>query len=65
VITGSTYTIQTLRLAGYRITKIGAQKWFPLREKVAAEIANTVAFLCGDQAAAINGQAISLSGGEI
>ena len=30
-----------------------------------AEIANTVAFLCGDQAAAINGQAISLSGGEI
>lgn len=30
-----------------------------------AEIADTVAFLCGDQAAAINGQAISLSGGEI
>jgi NAD(P)-dependent dehydrogenase (short-subunit alcohol dehydrogenase family) len=30
-----------------------------------AEIAESVQFLCGDQAAAINGQTIALSGGEI
>lgn len=50
---------ETLAHAGTRATVMGRRE-APLRE-----VAGTVLWLCSDQARSVNGQALSLSGGEI